>query len=84
VVADRDYPRGGLQAVASEVYTPLYAGRQVSQTRAQYAQEVPVDRNRAWTLIESTRVATLGTVRREGSPHLVPWAGWGASDENEL
>jgi PPOX class probable F420-dependent enzyme len=33
---------------------------------------VPVDRNRAWTLIESTRVATLGTVRRDGSPHLVP------------
>lgn len=31
-----------------------------------------MDRNRAWTLIEGTRVATLGTVRRDGSPHLVP------------
>lgn len=31
-----------------------------------------MNRNRAWTLIEDARVATLGTVRRDGSPHLVP------------
>jgi PPOX class probable F420-dependent enzyme len=45
---------------------------QVSQISAQFVGEVPVDRNRAWTLIEGARVATLGTVRRDGSPHLVP------------
>jgi PPOX class probable F420-dependent enzyme len=33
---------------------------------------VPVDQKRAWTLIEHARVATLGTVRPDGSPHLVP------------
>lgn len=31
-----------------------------------------MDRRRAWTLIETIRVATLGTLRAEGSPHLVP------------
>jgi PPOX class probable F420-dependent enzyme len=31
-----------------------------------------LDPKSAWTLIESARVATLGTVRSDGSPHLVP------------
>jgi PPOX class probable F420-dependent enzyme len=31
-----------------------------------------MNRNRAWTLVEAARVATLGTVRPDGSPHLVP------------
>ena len=31
-----------------------------------------MDRSTAWALIETARVATLGTVRAGGSPHLVP------------
>jgi PPOX class probable F420-dependent enzyme len=50
----------------------LYAGRKCAGSRLDKAQEALVDRNTALDLIETTRVAILGTVRRDGSPHLVP------------
>jgi PPOX class probable F420-dependent enzyme len=31
-----------------------------------------MDRGTAWALIEAARVATLGTIRADGRPHLVP------------
>jgi PPOX class probable F420-dependent enzyme len=31
-----------------------------------------MDRSTAWALVANARVATLGTVRADGSPHLVP------------